>query len=61
MKTLVSFLLAYIYDTFQSANNKGADQSVQMGRLVCAFVVCKPSETGFLKSRPIQFVPSYSF
>ena len=29
-------------DTFQKANNKDADQSAQMCRLVCAFVVRKP-------------------
>ena len=40
-------------DTFQNANNKGADQSAQMCRLVCAFVVCKPPKTGFLASRLI--------
>ena len=42
------------YDTFQKANNKGADQSVGMRWLVCAFV-CKPPKTGFLVSRPIYF------
>ena len=35
------------YDTFQKANNKGADQSVQMRRLVCAFVVHKPRRQVF--------------
>ena len=40
------------YDTFQKANNKGADQSARMRRLVCACVVCKPRKTGFLASRP---------
>ena len=29
------------YNTFQNANNKGADQTAQMRRLVCVFVVCK--------------------
>ena len=42
------------YDTFQKANNKGADQTARMRRLVCAFVVCKPPNTGFLESRPIS-------
>ena len=37
-----------LYDTFQKANNKCADQSVRMRRLVCAFVVRKPPKTGFL-------------
>ena len=34
-------------------NNKGADQSAWMRRLVCAFVVRKLLKTGFLASRPI--------
>ena len=33
--------------------NKGADQTVQMRRLVCAFVFRKHPKTGFLESRPI--------
>ena len=39
------------YDTFQNANNKGADQTARMRRLVCAFVVHKPPKTGFLALR----------
>ena len=39
--------------TFQKVNNIGADQSAQMRRLVCTFVVRKPPKTGFLASRPI--------
>ena len=27
------------YDTFQKANNKGADQTARMRRLVCAYVI----------------------
>ena len=42
----------YIYDTFVIANNKGADYTVRMRRLVCACVVRKPPKTGFLASRP---------
>ena len=38
---------------FQNANNKGVDQSARMRRLVCAYVVHKPPNTGFLASRPI--------
>ena len=41
-------------DTFQNANNKGADQAARMRRLVCAFVVRKVPKTGFLASRPIN-------
>ena len=40
------------YDAFQTANNKGADQTARMRRLVCDFVVRKPRKTGFLTSRP---------
>ena len=39
-------------DTFQTVNNKGADQSARMRRLVCAFVLPKPWKTGFLTMRP---------
>ena len=34
-------------------NNKGADQTARMRRLVCAFVVRTTLKTGFLASRPI--------
>ena len=36
-------------DTFQNANNKGADQSgsARMPRPVCPFVVCKPLKQAF--------------
>ena len=37
-------------------NNKIADQSARVRRLVCAFVVRKPPKTGFLASRPICFL-----
>ena len=43
--------------TFQKANNKGADQSARMHRLVCAFVVRKLPKTGFLSSRPKYILP----
>ena len=33
-------------------NNKGADQTALMRRLVCACVVRQPPKTGFLTSRP---------
>ena len=36
----------------KTTNSKGADQSAQMRRLVCAFVVRKPPKTGFLASKP---------
>ena len=39
-------------------NNKGADQTARMRRLVCACVVCKPLKTGFLALRPIFFMSS---
>ena len=54
--TLLSYRLAFTYDTFVIGNNKGADQTVRKPRLVCACVVCKPPKTGFLPSRPIWFI-----
>ena len=36
---------------FQTVNNKGADQSAQMHRLVCTFVVRKTPKTGLLPFR----------
>ena len=46
------------YYTFQNENNKGADQSIRMRRLVCAFVVRKPERQVF--SRRWQFHGRYS-
>ena len=48
------------YYTFQLVNNKDVDQTAWKGRLVCAFVVCKPPKTGFLASRPILGMPKDS-
>ena len=42
------------YGTFPISKTEGADQTAWMHRLVCAFVVCKASKTGFLASRPIS-------
>ena len=39
--------------TFQNLNNKGANQTARMRRLVCACVVRKPPKTGFLASGPL--------
>ena len=36
-------------------NNKDADQTAGMRRLVCGLVVRKPLKTGFLTSRPILY------
>ena len=44
------------YDSFQTANNKGTDQTARMCRLVCACVVHKLPKTGFLESRPISVI-----
>ena len=41
---------------FPIENNKGTDQSAQVARLVCAFVVCKQPKTAFLASRPIFII-----
>ena len=38
--------------TFQIVNNKGADQTARMRRLVCAFVVCKQQSRGFSRWGP---------
>ena len=40
------------YNTFQKANNIGADQTARMRRLVCACVIRNTSKTGFLALRP---------
>ena len=42
----------FTYGTFQKANNKGADQTARMRRLVCVCVVREHPKTGFLASRP---------
>ena len=39
------------YFTLNKANNKGADQTARMRRLVCAFVVCKQQSQDFLPRR----------
>ena len=44
------------YDTLQRVHNKGVDQTVQMHRLVSAFVVRKRQNAGFLLLRPISFL-----
>ena len=42
----------YGYFTFQIGNNKGADQTAQMCRLVCALVVRKQQSQGFSHRGP---------
>ena len=39
--------------TFQIANDKGADQTARMRRLICTFVVPNQEKSGFLVSMPI--------
>ena len=39
-------------------NNKGADQSARMRRLVCTFVVCKPQRQGFSRD---QYNPEFVY
>ena len=41
------------YFTFQIANDKGADQTARMRRLICVFVVRNQEKSGFLVSMPI--------
>ena len=48
------------YYPFKQVNNKGADQSVRMRRLVCVFGVGKPPMTGFLALSPIWYMKSWS-
>ena len=45
--------VAWSYNTFQRAKNKGSEQSAQMGRLVCTFVV-RMSEQNQIFSRSIS-------
>ena len=40
-------------------NNKGADQNARLRKLVCAFDVSKPPNTGFLAPRPIYGCGGY--
>ena len=44
---------ASLHMILSKKQKKGADQTAQMRRLVCACVVHKPPKTGFLASRPI--------
>ena len=44
----------YGYFAFQIANNKGADQTARMRRLVCAFVVRKQQSQGFSYRGPYE-------
>ena len=39
----------FTYASSQNANNKCADQSARMRRLICAFVVPKPHEDRFCR------------
>ena len=41
----------FTYETFQKANNKGADQTARISSLVFACVIRKPLKTGFLATR----------
>ena len=41
------------YFTFQIGNDKSADQTGRMCRLICAFVVRNQEKSGFLVSMPI--------
>ena len=44
----------------EKVNNKGADQTAHLRRLVCACVVRKLLKAGFLASRPNCYYPVYS-
>ena len=43
--------ISFVASFPKKANNKGADQTAQMCRLVCAFVVRKVPKTGLRASR----------
>ena len=43
----------FTYETYQKANNKGADQSARMRRLVCVCVVRNPRRQVFSRCGPI--------
>ena len=45
-------LMAHLHSTFQIANNKGADQTAHMRRLVCAFIVRKSQSQGVSRRGP---------
>ena len=44
--------IKFTYGTFQKMNNKDADQTVRMCRLVCPFVVCEPWRQVFSRRGP---------
>ena len=44
----------FTYDTFQKENNKGADQTARMRRLVCACVIRKSRRQVFSRRGPIM-------
>ena len=50
----------FTFDTFQNANNKGADQTALMRRLVCDCVDHKPPNTGFLATRPKSYLLAHT-
>ena len=50
-----------MYFTFQVVNNKGADQTAWMRRLVCAFVVRKQQNQGFSRRGPYDVEPKASW
>ena len=51
----MKFHLKFTYETFHKVNNKSADQTAWMRRLVSAFVFRKPLKTGFLALWPIWY------
>ena len=51
-----TYTYKYTYLTIQAANNKGADQTVRMRRLICAFVVCIWHKTRFRMTWPKYYL-----
>ena len=52
-KGLLKFGLLHVKH-FERANNKGADQTVPMNRLVCVFCCLHAPKSGFLATRSME-------
>ena len=43
-----------LYDSCQNVNNKRADQTARMRRLICTFIVCRPQTQEFSRRGPYE-------
>ena len=48
LKLIIKYIYIYIYHTLKKANNKDAEQTTCMHRLVCTFVVRRQQSQVFL-------------